>query len=34
MDEEIDCIEKNQTWELTPISLNLDLLGNIWINAL
>ena len=31
MDEEIECIEKNQTWELVDVPTDKDLIGVKWI---
>ena len=31
MDEEIECIEKNQTWELVDVSKDKDVISVKWI---
>ena len=32
MDEEIECIEKNQTWELVDVPKGKDVISVKWIN--
>jgi hypothetical protein len=31
MDEELDHIEKNDTWELDPITKNKNVIGTKWV---